>query len=295
MSRAYGWNWDGTVVDDEATQLRRMADHILAGGSIAKLAITLRDDGIPTSTGTDWSRRAITRALANPRIAGLKETAPGVYTEHPSAAPILPRETWDALIALLGDESRQRFNRHLHQDVPTDPLLGGLLYCVGCGNNLYQQRTSYACSTPGCRKVKINRNAVDTEVGERVLTRVTSGPWLRAIGDAYRRGPGFYDDEVRAVEDREVVLAEAFGSGGNRAAFDAGIAAAGRAKDDAQRFGDVARVVPDPTPAAIVEWWVDATPEARRALIRLVVERITVNPSRKGTTTADRLDWVWRD
>ncbi len=49
--RAFGYNRDGTIVDAEATVIREVADRLMAGESLRKVAGDLNERGILTSVG----------------------------------------------------------------------------------------------------------------------------------------------------------------------------------------------------------------------------------------------------
>ena len=75
MARAYGWNTDGSLNPDEAEHLRAVVKHLLDGGSLKSITKKMSDDGVPTLNGAKmWAPRTISRAVQNPRMAGLRRT-----------------------------------------------------------------------------------------------------------------------------------------------------------------------------------------------------------------------------
>jgi site-specific DNA recombinase len=85
------------IVDKaEAAMIRRAAKKVLAGATVRSLAA----DPALTKDGKPLSRRGLVRMLTAPTVVGCRESAPGVFLEG-NWPPILDRETWDELRALL--------------------------------------------------------------------------------------------------------------------------------------------------------------------------------------------------
>lgn len=299
--RPYGWNRDGTLIRDEADAVRGWAEHILAGGKVKPLVAQLNDAGIPTSQGGRWSSRSITRALINPRMVGMRQLRDGSLVEAPDVEAILDRGQWDQLVEMFNDPDRQRFaNRR-----PPALLSSGLLRCGRCGNSMYtamaDETLMYRCQAEGCpAPISIHAHIVEPEVSERILVRVTSAPWLVAVGRVTSQSVGHYQAVIDDIDSRIVRLAEEFGGGeSSEPAFTAGLAAARAAREVAERNLKTAATVqqiPELTTGDVVEWWADtATIDDKRRLIDLVIDHITVKPRRGNPTVTDRLDYLWRD
>jgi site-specific DNA recombinase len=125
--RPFGYEPGGLVVRDiEATEIRRAADAILAGVSLRQVTADLRRRGVPTVTGVPWTPAAVRDILLRPRNAGLVVHA-GSILEGVTAAwqPILPRETWEAVAAVLTDPNRRTSPGN------TPRWLGSLIYRCG--------------------------------------------------------------------------------------------------------------------------------------------------------------------
>ena len=70
--RPFGFGPDGVTVNpDEAAEIRRAADAILAGVSLRQVTASLRDRGVPTVTGATWDTQTVKDMLLRPRNAGL--------------------------------------------------------------------------------------------------------------------------------------------------------------------------------------------------------------------------------
>lgn len=265
-----------------------MADRIAAGDPVKHIVADLAERGVLTVTGrTSWAPRTVTRAVQSPRMIG-KVEVDGQLVDDPQFPAILDVEVWEKVRALFADESREKFRSPRRRE----SLLSGLLSCSLCGSPMYAAAQNYGCT--GCSKVYVRRQLADTEVSERVLVRITSGPWLDAMREATALGAEYFDEQVADADGRMVVLAETFGGAGDRPAFDAGVAAARQARADAERSARMLRAVDMSklsTPEEIVEWWADeASKDDQRAVIEAVVEKVVVEPR----SVKDRVQIVFR-
>lgn len=296
--RAYGWHNDGTIIEEEAAEIRRWAEHIAAGGAVRPLVNDLNDRGVPTVTGKAWATPTITRALVAPRMIG-KKLKNGELVDS-DVEPILDRETWERVRAILTDPARKKFAGR--KNPPT--LLAGVLRCAKCGKNLHATGPSYACSARygGCGEIGISQRLADAEATERVLIRLTDEHWRRAIRDARKASTVAYERDIADAEARIQHLAEVFGDGGDREAFDAGVAKARETIEHARNrlaLLSATGALPDTlTERAVVEWWLEAPVTVRREMIRVVVDHIEVRPkaeSEPGTGASDRMTFRWAE
>jgi DNA invertase Pin-like site-specific DNA recombinase len=130
--RPYGFASDGvTVVEAEAEVIRAAAAGVLAapashaarcdpalaeadgGVTLKAFARSLRERGMSTVTGAQWSADTLRSILMRPRNAGIS-IHKGAEIEVPEADrppwmrdPILAPDTWRAVVAVLTDESRR--------------------------------------------------------------------------------------------------------------------------------------------------------------------------------------------
>jgi site-specific DNA recombinase len=137
--RRYGFERDGaTIREDEAAEIRRWADSILAGVSLRQVTASLRDRGVPTATGgAAWDTQTVRDILLRPRNAGLMvhraASDPRVGPPYDDAeivgtAPwpaIVPAQAWRAVCAILTDPAR---NNHAGN---TPRWLGSRIYRCG--------------------------------------------------------------------------------------------------------------------------------------------------------------------
>ncbi|QOC56050.1 serine integrase [Gordonia phage Clown] len=294
--RAYGWDNDGNTIESEADEIRAWAQHILDGGAIRPLVVELNDRGIPTVTGKTWAAPTITRALTSPRMIGKRERDGELVDAD--IEPILDTETWERVRAILTDPERKKFAGRKN---PTT-LLSGILRCAKCGRKLHATGPSYACSARygGCGEIAISQRLADAEATERVLMRVTSPEWRKAITDARRQSAEAFERQIADAEQRITHMAEVFGEGGEQAAFDAGVAAAREVADTARghiALLEATAALPETiTDRAIVEWWAAAPVSTRREMIRVVVDHVEVRAKRDSeprTGVSDRMTFRW--
>lgn len=119
--RPFGFEPDGvTVRPEEAAEIQRAADAILAGVSLRQVTASLRERGVPTVTGAAWSTVTVRDMLMRPRNAALMVHRPNggrgprksrLYTDADitGRAPwpeIIPEASWRAVCAILTDPAR---------------------------------------------------------------------------------------------------------------------------------------------------------------------------------------------
>jgi DNA invertase Pin-like site-specific DNA recombinase len=139
--RPFGYLADGvTVVPKEAEAVRQAAADLLAGTSLRAIARRWAVEGRTTSTGVAFTPHAIGRLLKRARNAGLVEHA-GEIVGEASWEPLLPRDTWQAVHAVLTDPSRLR-----GPGTARRWLLSGIAKCGIC------QRTLNASATGNSRR-----------------------------------------------------------------------------------------------------------------------------------------------
>ncbi|AXQ62277.1 integrase [Gordonia phage TillyBobJoe] len=294
--RAYGWTNDGKIVESEADEIRSWARHVIDGGAIRPLVAELNERGVATVTGKSWAAPTITRALTAPRMIGMRERD-GELEDAP-IEPILDRETWDEVVAILTDPARKKFASR--KNPPT--LLAGILRCGRCGRNLHATGPSYACSARygGCGEISTSQRLADTEVTERVLIRITGDEQLEQIREARERTAGHYEQQIAEAEDRITHLADVFGSGAqHREAFDTGVGSAQQVIDAGRAqlalihtFAAVEHVTED----EVAAWWSDAPLDVRRDVIRVVIDHIDVRAkadAEPGAGVGDRMHFHW--
>lgn len=293
MNRAYGWTTTGQIVDDEAAVIRSAAADLIDGASINSIVNRLNDDQVPTSSGKPWSIVVLRRMLRNPRMTGRRDDD-GTLVDNPNVDPILDVDTWDQVGAILTDGDRAKYAPGRR----TTRLATGFFRCAVCGDKAYGRadRDSEALRTE-CGHAQISVHIAEQELAERVLARITTGPWLEKITAAVEAGTDEHRKMIAAATERMTVLAEVFGDGEtDRAALEAGLASARAVKAEAESALAVAQAldVQAVTDVEIVTWWgVRATLGEQRALVGVVVDHVGILPLRDAVD-GDRLQIQWR-
>lgn len=123
-ARPYGFLPDGiTVLEEEADQIRQWAKAILADASLKSIAQHLREQGKATPRSKAWTARTVRDILLRPRNAGIFVYRPAAVHRSPDNGdrnrylpeervgvapgdPILPEDTWEAVVNKLLDPNR---------------------------------------------------------------------------------------------------------------------------------------------------------------------------------------------
>lgn len=207
VSRPYGYTTKGEVVLEEAAVLNQMAEHFLSGWSTTELTQWLNREGIPSTTGTAWSRRVVKDHLLSKRNAGIRvykgTQFPGTWT------PIFDQGTHERIVAEWkrrhGDSKRAKSDNRRY-------LLTGLLYCE-CGAKMMggahydrkglEVRDKYRCVASGYGCSGLMRVAVtlDHLVKESVIYRLDSDEMRAILLQGESRA-----DEIAPLREQESVL-----------------------------------------------------------------------------------------
>lgn len=130
--RPFGFERDGrevTVVESEAAEIRKAADALLNGATLASVAADLNARGVPTSLGNKWSVKTVKSVVLNPRVAGrVIYRGEDMGTGGPA---ILDADTYERLRALLSDPRRKNA-----PSTAVRHLLSGLARCGRDGCDL---------------------------------------------------------------------------------------------------------------------------------------------------------------
>jgi DNA invertase Pin-like site-specific DNA recombinase len=189
------------VVPEEAEVIREAARRVLEGRSLGAYARELRETGPPPVRGGTWRQTALRQILMGPAIAGLR-LHQGAIMGEAAWEPIIPRETWEAVRAILTAPERQPSgNRRTY-------LLTGLVVCA-CGQKMSGRSgghrgagsRGYTCSAAngGCGKVGISATRLEELVVAAVF-KATSEPQL-ADAQAEEAATGARRAELMAAID----------------------------------------------------------------------------------------------
>jgi DNA invertase Pin-like site-specific DNA recombinase len=290
--RMKGWTRDGTLLPDEAAEIRWLAQQVIDGVSQTALSRAARDKGIRSTVGNVMTKQSIRRLLLNPRLAGysvLKGDIVGTGTWE----PILDVETWETVCSLLTASGAR----------PTPPRvasLSGLIWCGGCGARMSTgSRTTkrgglsrtYRCTRDtagnGCMKVAMTAGVVEETVEAYARERL-SDPRIRERIEALQAVPKAELAEMTSLQDRLVELERQLEEPGVPVA--AILRAMDRTRQRLAELSDlIARAPMAPLPSLETPWPADV--QRRRALVGLVVERVVIKPSTKpGIVDLERIE-----
>lgn len=163
------------IEPSEALRVNEVAQAVLDGESLYSILSRYEGSGLPTSNP------GLKRFLTSPTIAGLRSLPDGSYQEG-TWEPILTRETWEAVRALLMDSPRRR---NYTQNTAPAHLLTGIIYCA-CGsrmnamikNTRTDNKPRYYCKAKGCN-VTILKKVADDAVSTWLLMSIDDREWDR--------------------------------------------------------------------------------------------------------------------
>ncbi len=207
--RPFGYEKDGmTIRPNEAVLLRSAATRVLEGASLRSIRLAWNQNGVRTSTDKEWTTTGIRQVLIGPRIAGLRQHQGAWSWNRPAAwDPILDRETWEQVRAILTDPSRRQ--PAASREYP----LRGVLKCNAlrddgslCGVFLSsipsKSRRHYGCKkdTGGCGHVWVSAAPIEGFVFD-LIVRLADSPELLSAARA--------DEEGQATTASDLVNANA--------------------------------------------------------------------------------------
>src|SRR6266545_1949784 len=312
--RPFGYEKDRMTVNaEEAAIIRELAERVIAGTPLKRLAVELDQRGIRTPTGKTWQPSVLRRILTSKRIVGINVHS---GEEYPAAWPaILPQDVWEELQLVLNTEARLA---GADKKGWRTYLLTGLLYSgvEGCGVPLTGMG-AYGIRAYGCRG-----RTLETKPGQFHLRRAADPLDALIIQSVFYvlESDQFAQvyKETRAPEMRDLLTQY----GTRKLKLDDLITDYATGLLNREQLAHAKAVVEDaleevkakmarvqhgktlaqiPIDQTIREAW-DSHPELtwRRSLIQLVVEKIIVHPSFPGgklwpPRTADaEPDQQWR-
>lgn len=332
--RPFGYHHDGvTVREEEASIVREMAKRFIAGETLPSLAGDLNERGIPTARARTlldraanhdsegrtaeaerlraeaadraWMTSSLRSILANARIAGLRVHRGEVVAEA-EWPPLIDRETHEQIRAKLGDPRRTQRGR------PPAALLTGIARCGRCGGPMYASRSRtrtsrYVCDAgpgrDGCGRIAIVLERIDDIVRDAVLTALSSPDLGQAVSAARSDAEEVKDlgAQIARDEDELETLARQMAEGDITrrewlAAREVYVERIEQARQEltADEHRSVLEGLPT-SPSDLSGLWDRQPTDWRRALLKAVVEQVTVNPAdTPGRFDPDRIKFVWR-
>jgi DNA invertase Pin-like site-specific DNA recombinase len=312
----YGYTWTPAVRDGKQTiipghldidpaQARVILDAcrwLLAGHSLRGVARRLNEQGHRTTTGAMWRPLNLRRILLSHRIIGIR-THNGM--EFPGQwEPILDRETWDRVGAILTAPARMV---GADRKGARSYLLTGYMICGRCGGQMIGQAhrnpksngptRRYWCPASddrgvqtGCGKLARQAEPVEVLVAEAVLTAIDSPDMAKRLaasaGDTEGEMAGLLAEHAKRKQKLNE-LVEDYGNGLlNREQFahakaivDGAITELQQRMTELTANRTMASVQPGQT---FRQAWDDADLDWRRALVASVVEAVVLHPGRPG-------------
>jgi site-specific DNA recombinase len=299
--RPFGYREGGLEIDEgEAEVIKEAASRVLAGETLNSIARDLSSRGITAADGSGaFYTRRLKRILVNPRIAGLRAYK-GEVVRDAAWPAILPRETWEAVRAILNDPVRGRGGH------PPRWPLAGLAVCGLCEVPMRIKgthgRSAYACDPTkpgfkGCGRVSVD--ALHLE--QMVLKMIAARDWRHLAATlreqvATGNGNGGLAEQLAADEEHLRQVAIQYGlrklsKPEWQAIRETLIPRIEAAHRQLQQRLALPREAVDGS-GSILEAWPKWTVEQKRAVLRALFHRIVVGPAtRRGRgPDPDRLD-----
>lgn len=308
--RAFGYEADGvTIRDDEAAAVKAGYEAVLAGESVATIARAWDAAGFTTPQGSRWERSAVRDVLLNARNAGLRRHRPeGSHREYrrdPASFvvgravwdPIVPEETWRAVVAILTDPGRRKGTPG------AVALLTGVGRCGVCGATVHaggarRNVRAYRCSAAA--HMQRMADPVDEYVEAVMVARLSQPDALAVFAPTVEADTRDLSAEAdvlrRRLEDLAVDYADGimtrqqFRTANERARsrlaeLEAEIAAAGAS--------DV--IAPLVSSGDVAAAWSELSTARRRSVIETLAEVTLYSPGRGRRTFDPRtVGIVWR-
>ncbi|OFR30524.1 recombinase family protein [Actinomyces sp. HMSC065F11] len=294
--RPFGYDDMGlNVVEEEAKAIKDAAQEVIDGKS---LRATARSMPIKTTAGNSWSPTSLKRVLISPRVAGKIER--GMELVEAPWPAILSEGTWDAVRAKLEKPSQPKSRRLKY-------MLSGIAVCGLCGSELSPGptdtgRRSYVCmkGDGGCGRLRCQAQPLENDVAERFLARLA----VTDLDNVMSRFSRQAEVAIKSIEEGEAKLREAgasYARGNLRMPELEAVSQTlhddiGKAKAIIEKWKRAQLLSVEAE--EVTDWWLRASPELRRDLLSVTVDRVEVGPALvRGSKLYDprRTSVVWRE
>ncbi len=290
------------VVDVEAAEIVSMMERFLAGQSATSIAADLRARDVATVNGGQWRTNTVLGILCGGVTSGQREHLGEIIAAGTWPAIVTPAQTRNArAVAALTAAKISSGQR-----ARTTYLLSGLCRCA-CGGRMHASSHSRGtavakCARPpnGCGAVSIRREPLEALVEELVLqafdkaklpsqtSKRSTATTERTIRDAEAQ----LGELAAAYADRVISMGE-WQIARNRVQArltEASNASAGDVVHDAAIRPFVGK------PGALRKAWGPMTIGQKQAIVRAVIETITITAGVRGRNRfdPDRVDIRWR-
>lgn len=303
-----GCRHDGTMslIPSEVTVIREIAERVLLGESLWRIANDLNARGVPSARGGEWHTNVLTRILTNPRYAGLRAHN-GVVVADGSWEPVFDRTTFERLALALASRPSSGNRRY---GTRTYPLVG-FLFCSSCGGKLrslqkQNAKRAYSCrkgaGLGGCGSRVILAQPVEDEVRHYVIGKLCDPKYrkqlTRLADSAADESDSLADQLAEAEAQRDRLLDLYLEQKVTKAAYERRYEVLTEAIDALHRKvftapeHSVLRDLP-PTVEQLDALWDEQGIGFQRQLIDLVIQRVDVQPGRPGRRPFDPNRLVW--
>ncbi len=317
-SAGFGHRWEQRngsavfVVDEsEAPHIRDALRRVRSGeASPRSIAVEWDEAGVPTRSGAKWYRQTVRSILLSPRIAGLARDNDGRLIEGQWEA-IVDRDEWEALVAQLGDPTRNTTSLSNNRRY----WLTGLLRCSVCRNGMRHRTLSrratgephsnatYTCNglSKGCA-LSVTEAAAEAYVEEAIVAAMErNATELAAASTDLDSEIGRLVDEQRTLDERAAAIGEMLALG--KLDVDAGVAANETLRAERLKVEhrlSMARSAQDRTQtlaaASTPETFATMNAEQRHAVATAYFVNVWVAPAQSTRgPIAKRLELEWRD
>lgn len=282
-----------TVVEAEAEAIRKGAEMVLQGETLAAVARYWTDLGLlapRSSSGTakgeakGWGVGGVKKVLISPRYIA-QATYHGEVVGEGQWPAILDEATHYALVSALTNP--KRFTGGARTGSAPQTLLAGLATCERCGEavrgGMYQGTPVYRC---GQKHVRVPRELADKRAGNAVLARLVFPdflPWVLAARQEEGDDSAHLHQEAQTLRERLDGLAVSYASGAiTLSQMTAGTEAIRARLDEIdEKLSGVTGLPPiDPVSgiAGLIQDWPNTPLPVRRAWVKFVTT-ITMHPN----------------
>lgn len=298
-----GYDKDAKIVPEEAALIKLGYEMVENGHGWTAVAREWNARGSRGKrSGVEWTPKAVRHTLLQGKYAGLYEVKGEVVADG-QWEPIIDDPRWRALKLRTTSASYSGDGRGKRKG-----FLTGIAICGACGKTVAlrgaKSRNGGALNYYACahKHVNVPVEALDRWVGQRVLARLgspeTAVRWPLKVGLDIEAA----SKEISTLRKRLDDLAEAYAEGEITRAQLAKASVSLRARLEGLEVEASASALPHPILGKrsfreLVEEWNkdDGTDEARRALVRMLTEKIVLKKKGRGIRwTPEYVDLSWR-
>lgn len=315
------------IVPAQAAEIRKAADRVLAGWSLANIAADMRARGVIGAHGGQINRNTVRSMLVRPTVAGYRVHR-GEIVGHGVWEPILDEDTWQAVRLKLSQPRRVKTSDGGDYAVTAAGmasntgrrylLTGGLIRCGVCGAPVIGTRRHRA-TPPGRPKpepkpyltchpnrggkacVGIVLEPAEQHVVDTLFAELDRPEFLDAIAaDEHGQRRDEITTALQAVERQRAELAAMWSRPGELTTAEWQAARQGLADQEQQLRRELAELPPPVVNvdiAAARQAWPAMTLDEQREFLRLFIARITLHPAKvRGRKAFDpsRIEIEWR-